>query len=103
MELVEHIKLEDEVKQILIDFETTRNDDMYLYYVYCCKKLKTLHDFSEVFSNVPFRKENKLATFAGVERARRKVQEKCPELQSDRKIKKARAKEEQEYKEYSRL
>lgn len=100
MNTKDFIKLEDEVKQLLIDYEAARNDDMYLYYVYCCKK--TSEPIESVLSDKEIRQYAEIRTFGTVERCRRKIQAECPELASER-VKKARAKKEEEFKEYARL
>ena len=106
MKTKDFIKLEDEIKQILIDDPKTRNDDMYLYLVYCQRKTKNEYNrvdlFYMCFEDKRIRKMNKITTFAAVERARRKIQATCPELANER-TKKARAKEEKDFKDYSRL
>lgn len=108
MRTKDFIKLEDEIKQILIDDPRTRNDDMYLYLTYFEKKVKdvgvanNVDAFYTCFHESMIRKSYKIATFAAVTRCRRKIQEKCPELASER-AKKARAKKEEEFKDYARL
>lgn len=108
MEVKEFIRLEDEIKQILIDDPKARNDDMYLYWIYCRKQFTKANIFfgnvqtELIFISALFRKKNNIKSFAAVERARRKIQAQCPELASD-KVKKARAEEKKDYKEYARL
>ena len=105
MPKVEFIKLEDEIKQILIENPGTREDDMYLYYVYCIKKdpkFYTYNNFVMLFSHKIYRNREQIKTFGAVERCRRKIQADYPELASE-KTKKARAEKEEEYKEYARL
>lgn len=105
MAKVEFIKLEDEIKQILIDNPLTREDDMYLYYAYCIKqdpKFYTYYNFVMLFKDKIYRNREKIRTFGAVERCRRKIQASNPELASE-KTKKARAEKEEEYKEYARL
>lgn len=110
MKTTDLIRLEDEIKQLLIDFESARNDDMYLYYVYCCKKFKEANipnqnidcEFITIFEHKYTRTNFKICAYESVSRCRRKIQEECPELASDR-VKQARSKEEAEYKEYSRI
>ena len=110
MKTTDLIRLEDEVKQLLIDFEAARNDDMYLFYVYCCKKFKEANipnqnincEFVTIFEYKYTRKNFKICTYESVRRVRAKIQASCPELASDR-VRQARAKEEAEYKEYARL
>lgn len=108
MELKEFIKLEDQVKQILMDYPRTRNDDMYLYYVYCMKKLgenniTKIFEFSTIFCDKRERELRKIKPYQSVERCRRKIQAEFPELSSEKVIKTARKEEEKEYIEYSRL
>lgn len=108
MEVKEFIRLEDEIKQILIDDQKARNDDMYLYWVYCDRQFRKkdvafgYEELGLVFHNSSFRKAHNIKTFMAVERARRKIQAQCPELANDR-VKNARAKEKEDYKEYARL
>lgn len=105
MPKVEFIKLEDVIRQILIENPETREDDMYLYYVYCIKKdpkFYTYNNFVMLFSHKIYRNREQIKTFGAVERCRRKIQADYPELASE-KTKKARAKKEEEYKEYARL
>ena len=102
------IKLESQVYNILLNYKATRDDDMLLYWYYVIFSLVftgnekyNLSDyyFSLIFSSPQFRVQLGIAPFSSVERARRKVQEKHPELQSER-IKRIREIEEQEYLKY---
>lgn len=100
-------KLESVIYNILVDNERAREDDMYLYYVYCKDKWFSANDYShfslflvDVFENKVFRQKCKIASFTSVERARRKVQEKHPELKANEK---ARTEEEEIYREYARF
>ena len=100
-------KLESVIYNILVDNERAREDDMYLYYVYCKDKWFSVNDYShfslflvDVFENKVFRQKCKIASFTSVERARRKVQEKHPELKTNEK---ARIEEEEIYREYARF
>lgn len=102
MEVKEFIRLEDEIKQILIDNPATRNDDMLLYIMYASKKNIIDREFVCCFYNKEARKKYNIKSFTAVERARRKIQAQCPELASER-VKNARAKEEEDYKEYARV
>ena len=108
MKVEKLIKLESQVYNILLNYKATRDDDMLLYWYYVIFSLVfpgngqyNLSDyyFSSVFSNPEFRVQLGIAPFSSVERARRKVQEKHPELQSER-IKRIREIEEQEYLKY---
>ena len=102
------IKLQSEVYDILLKDKEARDNDMLLYWYYVIMSLGlkdseeyNLNDyyFSSIFSNPEFRVQLDIAPFSSVERARRKVQEKHPELQSER-IKRIREIEEQEYLKY---
>lgn len=100
-------KLENTIYDILINDENARKDDMYLYYVYCRSKWALMDDIihftiflADVFENNDFRQRCKIASFTSVERARRKVQEKHPELKANVE---ARAEEEKTYREYARF
>lgn len=97
---IDFIKIEDEVKQILIDSERARNDDLYLYWVYCERHHSNI-DYKLLLADATYRKTLNLANYKSVERARRKVQEKNPNLISER-TKRQREKEYDKYKEYAR-
>lgn len=93
-------KLEDMIKPILEDYSIAREDDLILYGIF----------FSEYYPellHIPVRTfllEHKLwgvPNIKSIERARRKVQEKFPELASER-AKRKRAKEQATYEEYAR-
>ena len=99
-------KLESVVYNILVDNERAREDDMYLYYAYCISKWYSVNDcphfalfLVDVFENKVFRQKYKIASFTSVERARRKVQEKHPELKANVD---ARLAEKEQYLEYAR-
>lgn len=99
-------KLENTIYDILINNENARKDDMYLYYVYCRNKWALINEIihftiflTAVFENKYFRQRCKIASFTSVERARRKVQEKHPELRANEEI---RAEEEKVYREYAK-
>lgn len=77
--------LEKEVEEILEELEYTRKDDMRLYYEYCCRKLEqeghcNSFDFAHLFWNKWYRQEKKIKPYKSVERTRRKVQARRPEL-----------------------
>lgn len=99
-------KLENTIYDILINNENARKDDMYLYYVYCRSKWALTNErihftifLTAVFENKDFRQSCKIVSFTSVERARRKVQEKHPELKANIE---ARAEEEKVYREYAK-
>ena len=102
MKQVDFIKLEDEIRQILIEDEVARSDDMYLYWVYCNKRLKEQKQaiFESLFLSPTTRKTYNIKSYHSVSRCRRKIQEHTPDLASER-SKRLRAKEEKDYKEYA--
>lgn len=95
------IKLEQIVKPILERSITARNDDFFLY-------SEVIKEFKPELSDVPLlqalrcHNELGLPNYDSVARARRKVQEKNPELESER-TRRRRLKEAEEYKEYARI
>lgn len=103
MEIKEFIKLEDEVKQILIDNPATRNDDMLLYIMYASKKDINDRNFVSCFYNKEVRNSFNIYPFETVSRCRRKIQAQCSELASERAIRKLKKQQEEEFKEYARL
>ena len=64
---------------------------------------KTGWNFEFLFIDKEFRKNLKLRSFESVSRCRRKIQAQCPELASDRVIRKLKKEQEKEFKEYARL
>lgn len=85
------------VKRILTDNSETRDDDMYLYALVVAES--GLVGVDEPFYSVlAAAKEKKLPSYESVSRARRKVQEKEPDLRGHRY--KVRKLEEGEYREY---
>ena len=89
------------VKKILEELPEARNNDMLLYYRVCEARNRTClgMPFGMVLVNL---KEFKLPSFKSVERARRKVQEKHPELAARKDIKDVRKEEENKYINYAR-
>lgn len=103
-------KLEDTIYKILVENKKAREDDMFLYYLYCKNKWLSINKsscefvfmyefFRKIFIDEYIRRNYKIASFTSVERARRKVQEKHPELKSNVE---ARAEEEKVYREYAK-
>lgn len=85
------------VKDILERSIGARNDDFYLYAILLEENYPELHNVSLIDALTNHKKYN-LPSMKSVERNRRKVQEKCPSLASERAMRK---KEEQIYKEYA--
>ena len=98
------VTLELEVKGIMIDNLMAREDDMYLYYLYCEKtfekneKVFTDVFYTRLFTNKNFRIENGVRTYASVERCARKIRSNCPELARKFDM----SEEEETYKEYAK-
>lgn len=87
----------DQVREILIKYPSTRDDDMKLYGVFMWQN--QLISQSETFYQVcGSAKERQLPTYEGITRSRRKVQEREPELRGKRYA--DRKKEEEEYRDY---
>lgn len=87
------------VRQILIENERTRDDDMILYGAFLAKYMivGTMETFYEVCSTA---KQRKIPSYESITRARRKVQEEEPALRGKRR--RQRMEEEQKYHEYYR-
>ena len=106
MKTEELIGLEKELYPILEISQLSRDDDMKLYGNYVerqwqKKKVYTLAEYiTEVMLNANFRKEQEIRPFCTVERVRRKLQEKYPEIRG--KKYRPRNKEQETYKEYAR-
>ena len=94
-------RLEDIVKPILEKSEEARNDDFYLY----SEVLWELCPHALTVSAATLLRNNKalgVPSYKSVERVRRRIQAKCPELESERAIKKRKKEEEVVYKEYAK-
>lgn len=81
--------VEATVKDILTESPKARADDHYLYYLVV--KHYTKDEFLFAFIH---HKQLQLPTFESVSRARRKVQEKFPELRADKETERARLQQE---------
>lgn len=88
-----------EVKRILTNWPATRDDDMLLYAIFIAegKLVSSTETFYHVMSTA---KQRKLPSYESVTRARRKVQEKEPDMRGKRYAQ--RMHEEAEYHEYYR-
>lgn len=89
----------DVVRGILIENPRTRDDDMYLYSVFCAKYLLVKPDES-FYSVMCSWKVKGLPSYESISRARRKVQEKEPSLSGKKRH--IRMKEEEEYRNFYR-
>lgn len=85
------------VRSILIENSKTRDDDMYLYSVFCAKfyLIKPDETFYQVMLTA---KSRGLPSYESISRARRKVQEKEPDLSGKRRN--LRKKEEEVYRDF---
>lgn len=91
----------DLVKQILIEDETARNSDTFLYLQVCHHLNPSALEkpFWQVLSGL---KTYNLPNFETVRRTRQKIQADFPELASSERIKGMRAEKEQEFREFAR-
>ena len=95
------VKMEDIVKPILESDERARNDDFYLYSEVLWQLQPSALNLNLVTA---LRNHNELGlpSYESVTRVRRRIQEKCPELASER-GKMRRQKEQEIYKEYAKI
>ena len=97
--------IHNRVKRILEQKPETRNSDMALY-IALAQYFEDENGLN--ITEKPFRyvlgnlKELGLPTIESVGRARRKIQEQHPHLQSEKKVKKMREVQEEEYRKYSK-
>ena len=93
------IKVEEVVEQILRQDKYSRNNDIYLILKYITKvyPYEVGKSFEEAMTNV----SKKGLSFESITRARRKIQNKYPELKND-KVANFRDKKQKEYIAYSR-
>ena len=91
-------QVEKTVKAILTERPQTRNDDHCLYYQYVCQNGRT--DGIPFATAFLYYKLYDLPSFESVGRARRRVQQKCPELRGDKGTQTARETLEKEYHDY---
>lgn len=93
-------KLENVIKPILEEQPQTREDDLLLYAEIIKRYKPNLHRVN-VITFLEYHNDLNVPNIKSVERARRKVQEKHPELASER-AKRRRAIEQQAYVQYGR-
>ena len=89
------------VKSILEDDRKARNSDYHLW-MRVCEITCPESLYSSFYYVLEHHNDLGLPNFESVGRARRKVQELYPHLQSDEKIHEERAKREEEFKEFAR-
>lgn len=95
------VKMEDIVKPILEADERARNDDFYLYSEVLWKLQPSALNLSLVTA-LRNHSDLELPCYESVTRVRRRIQEKCPELASER-VKKRREEQQEIYKEYAKI
>lgn len=99
------LNVQEKVKDILIKYPKTRSNDMLLYLKFAERIDEEFQQnvmklpFATVISNM---EEYHLPTFGSVGRARRKLQEKYPELRATDQVQGFRADREEAYREYAR-
>lgn len=100
------VRVEDEVREILLEDTTARCDDMSLYANYVYSKVKELECgkgwLQMVFSNRRYRMLHGIAPYETVSRIRRKLQEQNKELRPSKAELEERKRLEKKYKEYAR-
>lgn len=100
---MENLKtLENEIIKILKKIPEARNSDMILYYEYCLQNWVREYEMWRVFKCSDFRKQKNVSVFESVSRARRKVQEKYPELRSTEEVENFRKEKEEEFIKYAK-
>lgn len=101
----ELLNVQNRVLGILTKYPATRSNDMLLYIKFAEQIDSEYHQkalnrpFEDVLLNL---EEYHLPSFGSVGRARRKLQEKYPELRAADKVEHFRAEQEEKYREYSR-
>lgn len=101
----ELLNIQARVHAILTHFPATRSNDMLLY----LKLAQSIDaEYHQKALNRPFKdvllnlEEYHLPSFGSVGRARRKLQEKYPELRADNNVQQLRDQQEEKYREYAR-
>lgn len=78
--------IELNVIRLLKKIPETRGNDMILFYEYCLSNWIRDTEMYRVFKDTSFRKAKNIPVFESISRARRKAQEKYPELRPDREV-----------------
>lgn len=76
--------VENEVIKILKQKPETRENDMILFYEYCLDNWVRETEMYRVFNDANFRKNKNIPPFENVSMARKKIQERFPELKSSK-------------------
>ena len=95
-------KIQDIVEIILQEEPETRDDDMYLYYLYCTKYgFVNSGSFHKLFSNKEYRTSLGLSGFETISRCRRKIQAENKNLKGNQKTQYQRIDQEKRFEEYA--
>ena len=95
------LKINDNVKELLQNYEQCRDSDMYLYGKYISIYYNELRNVLLAIA-MQNSKRYKLPSYESVSRARRKLQENIPELRASEKAEKARYEQQIEIVDYVR-
>lgn len=93
--------IELNVVKILKNIPDARGNDMILFYEYCLSNWVRDAEMYRIFKDAGFRKAKNIPVFESISRARRKAQEKYPELRPDRETELRRLEKEEEFINYS--
>jgi hypothetical protein len=94
-------KIQDVVEIILQEEPLTRDDDMYLYYLYCTKYgFLGSGNFHKIFEDKEYRTSLGVSVFETISRCRRKLQSEDPSLRSSQETQYQRLEQEKKIEEY---
>lgn len=95
-------KIQDIVEIILKEEPDTREDDMYLYYLYCTKYgFVNSGSFHKIFQDKEYRTNLGISGFETISRCRRKLQAENPSLKSSQETQHQRLEQEKKFEEYA--
>ena len=95
-------KIQDVVEIILQEEPLTREDDMYLYYLYCTKYgFLNSGSFSKIFSDKEYRSNLGISVFETISRCRRKLQAENEKLKGSQETQQQRLEQEKRFEEYA--
>lgn len=95
-------KIQDIVEIILKEESLTRDDDMYLYYLYCTKYgFVNNGSFHKLFQDKEYRKKLGISGFETISRCRRKLQAENPSLKGSQETQYQRAEQEKRFEDYA--
>lgn len=95
-------KIQDIVEIILKEEPLAREDDMYLYYLYCTKYgFLGNGNFHKIFEDKEYRSNLGISVFETISRCRRKLQAENPSLKSSQETQYQRLEQEKKFEEYA--